>query len=75
MEFAISLTDNMILPIINRDYNKDGVPDIKHFENTELKILGIKFKIGKFVVDIIKFIMVIYLVFAISIFYEKTILI
>ena len=72
-ELAISLTDNMIVPIINRDYNKDGVADIKQFENTELIIFGIKFKIGKFIIDIIKFIMIIYLVFAISIFYDKVI--
>ena len=72
-EFAISLTDNMILPIINRDYNKDGVADIQQFEKTELKIFGINFKIGKFIVDLIKFILVIYLVFAISIFYDKVI--
>ncbi len=72
-EFATSLTDNMIVPIINRDYNKDGVADIQQFEKTELKIFVIIFKIGKFIVDIIKFMMVIYLVFAISIFYEKVV--
>ena len=72
-DFAISFTDNLIVPIINRDYNKDGVADIKQFENTELHVFGIKLKIGKFVIDIIKFIMVIYLVFVISIFYDKVV--
>ena len=69
---ASSFIDNIIVPIFNRDMNKDGKPDIEEFENIILNIYGIKFKPGKLIIDIIKFVLIIYIVFTLSILYDKT---
>ena len=67
---SASFTDNIIIPIFNRDVNKDGIKDIKYLEDLELNIFNIKFKLGKFVIDIIKFMFVLYILFLIASFYE-----
>mgnify|MGYP005999286391 CR=1 FL=1 len=69
---ATSFIDNIILPIFNRDVDKDGKPDIKEFENIKLNIYGVKIKPGKLIIDILKFILIIYIVFTLSILYDKT---
>jgi large-conductance mechanosensitive channel len=64
------LTNNtlngLIMPIINRDIDGDGTPDIKKIEDYELTLIGTKFQIGKIVMSIIKFIIVSYIVFYIA---------
>ena len=67
---ATSFVENIILPIFNRDINEDGVPDINNFENIELDIFGIKIKMGKFAVAILRFLIIIYIVFLVSVFYD-----
>ena len=66
-----SFTDNIIVPIFDRDTDGDGKKDLIQFENITFKMFGIKIKIGKFIIDIIKFLIVIYVVFVISLFYDK----
>lgn len=68
---ASSFIDNIIVPFFNRDIDKDGNPDIQEFENIILNIYGIKFKPGKLIIDIIKFLLIIYIVFVLSILYDK----
>jgi len=63
---AESLFNNLILPILNRDSDNDGEADIKKFEDYKKKINGIEFKIGKFILDIIKFLIMIYCLFIIA---------
>lgn len=67
---ATSFVENIILPIFNRDINEDGVPDIHNFENIEIDIFGIKIKMGKFAVAILRFLIIIYIVFLVSVFYD-----
>jgi len=68
---ASSFTDNIIVPIFDRDTDGDGKKDIIQFENITFTIFGIKIKMGKFIIDIIKFLIIIYVVFIISLFYDK----
>lgn len=68
---ASSFTDNIIVPIFDRDTDGDGKKDLIQFENITFKMFGIKIKMGKFIIDIIKFLIVIYVVFVISLFYDK----
>ena len=70
MTSATSFVENIILPIFNRDMNEDGIPDINNFENIELDIFGIKIKMGKFAVAILRFLLILYIVFLVSIFYD-----
>ncbi len=58
--------ENMIMPIINRDGDKDGTRDIKKLEDTEIKIFGINFKIGKVIFAFLKFIIITYVIFIIA---------
>ena len=53
-ELTNSIADDIILPIIYRDGDNDGKADIKKLENYKLSLYGIKFKVGKFCVVLIK---------------------
>jgi large-conductance mechanosensitive channel len=58
--------DNIIMPIINIDCNNDGVKDIKNLEDYEINVLNINFKIGKLIISLIKFFIVMYIIYIIS---------
>ena len=68
---ASSFTENIVVPIFNRDLNKDGIKDLQNFEDLKIKLFGIEFQLGKFIIDIIKFFVILYVVFIISIFYDR----
>ena len=61
-----SLFNNIILPFFNKDSDGDGVNDFKKFEDYSKKIYGIDFKIGKFILDLVKFLIMIYCLFIIA---------
>lgn len=61
-----SFVDDIILPIINVDIDGDGKKDIRQFENKIIKFNGINFKIGKFILSILKFLIVSYILFIIT---------
>lgn len=65
-ELVNSLLNNIILPIVNKDSDNDGMRDIGKIENYTFEIYGIKFTIGKFLVTIIKFIFISYIIYIIS---------
>jgi hypothetical protein len=48
------------------DLDNDGKADINSFKNKKIKILGINFKIGPFVIEILKFIPVLYILYYLS---------
>lgn len=53
--------DGIVLPIINRRADKNN-----KFENKEYVIRGVKFKLGKFVLAIVKFIIIIYIIYILT---------
>ena len=57
-QLTTSFTDDIIMPIIYRDSNNDGKVDIKKIEDYEFKMSGIKFKIGKFSIVLLKVLIV-----------------
>ena len=61
-----SLFDNLILPFFNKDSDGDGISDFKTFEEFKKKIYGIEFKIGKFILDLVKFLIMIYCLFVVA---------
>lgn len=61
-----SLFDNLVLPFFNKDSDGDGVGDFKTFEEYKKKIYGIEFKIGKFILDLVKFLLMIYCLFIVA---------
>ena len=70
-ELVISFTDNLIMPILNRDGDKDGKPDIKNIENYKLNLFRINFQIGKLIIIGIKVFIIFLIVFFMSKIYNK----
>lgn len=63
---SLSFTNDILLPIINRDADGDGKADIDKYENYILRICNIDFKIGSFVLEIFKFIIITYMMYFLS---------
>jgi len=65
-DISYSFIDNILLPIINIDLNNDGKAEINSFKNKKILISGIAFKIGPFIIEIIKFICILYMLYHLS---------
>lgn len=61
-----SLSNDILLPIINRDGDGDGEGDIKKYENYVIEIFKIKFRIGNFLIELFKFLVMTFLVYLIT---------
>lgn len=61
-----SFIGNIIMPIINKDSDKDGERDFKKIEEKDINIYNIRFKIGKLTIDVLKFVILLYLLFIIQ---------
>jgi large-conductance mechanosensitive channel len=64
-ELINSFVNNLFIPILNRDADNDGKKDIKKIENLEIKFFNVNFTIGKFLVDILKFVLVTIVIYTI----------
>ena len=62
-ELANTFVNGIIMPLINRDCDKDGVRDIKQLEDRYITLFNAKFMIGKLLVSILKFVIISYIVF------------
>jgi large conductance mechanosensitive channel len=65
-EITNAFVNSLVIPIINRDGDNDGEKDIKKIEEHQVKIYGITFETGKFLMALIKFIIVTYIIFILS---------
>ena len=63
---SMSFTNDILLPIINRDADGDGKKDIDKYENYIITFYNIDFRIGSFALEICKFLIITYLMFLIS---------
>ena len=61
-----SLIDNIISPFINIDLNGDGVPDQHNLKNFTINVGGKEIKIGKFIFNLIEFIIVLVIIHLIN---------
>jgi len=64
-ELINSCIDNLIMPILNRDANNDGIEDIKNIEDYEITIYNTKFKIGRIITSLLRFLIITYIIFII----------
>jgi large-conductance mechanosensitive channel len=62
-EFALSFVNNIILPIIYRDSNHDGIDDIDKYSTKISNVSGVKFKTGLFYISFVRFLSVIVVIF------------
>ena len=65
-DLCYSFIENLLLPIINIDVNHDGKADIDDFKNKEIDIYGINLKVGPFLVELIKFMIILFILFLMS---------
>jgi len=68
-----SLFNNVVLPLFKIDLNKDGNGDFNLLENYKFNLFNVKINIGKFIVDFIKFIVILYLLILIARFVKDLI--
>lgn len=65
-QLLFSFMNDIILPIIDRDGDDDKEPDINKITNYTVKYKGITFKVGSFIVNIIRFVIIIVILFLIA---------
>ena len=65
-DLLYSFIDNILFPIIKIDINSDGKPDINSYINNHLNIFGMKFKFIKFLIELIKFFILLYIIYIIT---------
>jgi large-conductance mechanosensitive channel len=58
-----TFVNSIVLPIIYRDSNNDGIDDVKEIENKIVNIKGIKLGVGKMILSTIRFVIVTYILF------------
>ena len=70
-QLVLSFMNDIVLPIIDRDGNDDQKPDIDKIADYKIKTNGITFKIGAFIVALIRFIILIIIIFILSLVLVK----
>ncbi len=65
-QLVLSFINDIIMPIIDRDGNNDNEPDINRIANYTITTNGITFKIGAFIVALIRFILLLFIIFILS---------
>jgi large conductance mechanosensitive channel len=65
-EITSTFVDYMIMPIINRDADKDGTKDIKNIEDANFNLFSVNFQYGKVLIAFVKFLIITYILFIIT---------
>jgi large-conductance mechanosensitive channel len=65
-QLVFSFINDIIMPIIDRDGNNDNMPDINKIADYTIKTNGITFKIGAFIIALIRFILLLFIIFILS---------
>jgi large-conductance mechanosensitive channel len=65
-QLVFSFINDIIMPVIDRDGNNDNIPDINKISNYTVKTNGITFKMGAFIVALIRFILLLFIIFILS---------
>jgi len=68
-----SLFNNVVLPLFKIDLNKDGNGDFNLLEDYNFKVFNVQLSIGRFIVDFIKFLVILYLLILIARFVKDLI--
>jgi large-conductance mechanosensitive channel len=62
-QLVFSFINDIIMPIIDRDGNNDNQPDINKIADFKIKTAGITFKVGAFILALIRFILLLFIIF------------
>jgi len=62
-QLVFSFINDIIMPVIDRDGNNDNQPDINKIVDYKVKTGGITFKVGAFILALIRFILLLFILF------------
>ena len=62
-QLVFSFINDIIMPIIDRDGDNNNEPDINRIANYTIKMGGITFRIGSFILALIRFSLLIFIIF------------
>jgi large-conductance mechanosensitive channel len=62
-QLVFSFINDIIMPVIDRDGNNDNQPDINKIADYQVKTGGITFKVGAFILALIRFILLLFILF------------
>lgn len=62
-DLCYSFIENILMPLFKMDLNDDGKPDLNAIGNITIEIFGCKIKLGLFIMEIFKFIIMLLVVF------------
>ena len=65
-DLSSSIFDNIVDPLLDYDWNRDGTSDKKQLSELYFNIGDIKITYGKVILDLIKTIIIIYIIFYIA---------
>jgi len=65
-DLANSFLDNIFLPIISSDTNKDGKPDIDKLKKYSINFGNNSLGIGKVIISLIRFIFILFIIYLLS---------
>ncbi len=70
-QLVFSFINDIIMPVIDRDGNDDNNPDINKIADYNIKVGGITFKIGAFIIALIRFVLVMFFLFIVCVILVK----
>jgi large-conductance mechanosensitive channel len=65
-QLVLSFINDIIMPIIDRDGNDDNKPDINKIAEYKVKAGGITFRVGAFILALIRFVLLLFMLFIVS---------
>ena len=65
-QLVLSFINDIIMPIIDRDGNNDNTPDINKIADYKVKIGGITFRFGAFILALVRFVLLLFMLFIVS---------
>lgn len=72
-DISQSFSNDIVIPLLDRDLNNDGEPDIDIIKNMVIKITGVDLKVGQFLIKIMRMIIVIFVISILFKLYEKSV--
>lgn len=57
-ELFHSFTNDLIMPMLNLDINKNNVNDVTELKDIKIKFYNIEFKVGSFLISFVRFVIV-----------------
>ena len=70
-ELISVLIDTIIKPLFSIDLNADGEPDLKQIRNFTTNVLGIKYPVGNLILEIVKTLITIFIIYLSIIFFTR----